>query len=1244
MTKQSDEEPDEGAETGVKDSDASKKIELRTLAPDFKGDHHDLYVRHLEEAVQEKRNRNIALTGRYGVGKSSVLDQFEENHKSKTVRISISTLGPDDDDEDLTNRIQKELVKQLVYRLKPGRLRGSRVARRNPLTKWRALWQALGVSSATLVLLWLLGVQPPADWPGAQASVPTQVGLILVFFVLMVGVVWSLRWLVGDRIVSEVATAGTKIALDESPSTYFDSFLDEIVAFFDKANPEFVIFEDLDRFDDPQIFDSLRELNTLVNASAQWANKDRPLRFIYAIKDSLFEQLGAKEAPKVDGTPTGEADDEKRADATARAVESKPDLAAEAVRRANRTKFFELVIPIVPFLSHRNARDHLAEALKELGFPDDFVSRPLVDLVAKHTTDMRLMINICNEFAVFVERLLWTKTPAPAMTADHLFALVVYKNFHMADFEKIAQRTSTLDELERLHRDEVRALIEYLQSRRRARNRVEETRNLRHKTAAVLGERLKDMKNMFVSVYNDNQVVILVGDQTFTLGETKDVEFWALVAETCAFSLRYPNNQRTSVDAARIDRLFPELRHAEHWVDPTPEEFAGVMAQYDDDVSMLRGADFADLARYERVPSDRIPFDQLIEGNICSELARDLVRKGFITRNFAEYSAIFYGKFTGVDVAHFYNHSVQPSEMYLDYHFTSKNALNNLMAQVPDDFTNTVSALNIEVADFLLRERRADAERLIAFIVAHQKSDQVREFLSAFLNTPGVAAERLVEMLARHPWANVFEYLAAHTELPDEETRIGLFDAALLGAQHADSYDFGEHASELIRSSHAHLTAVKRPQADDTTERLFEVLKVVDLVVPNLAALSEPLRDRIVGARMYDISVSNLKLALGIDEVPTLDEVRKNPKVWEHCKARIADYLVAMQADDASSCLVQSEQVLVDVLNEQGEAWTEEQLHSVIDGGAETLKVSSLNDVPKTMWPFLVDANHVRCSTANVASYEAVHDIDQPLSSFLTSADDSGPVELLEVEEVGDDERAKLAIKVLNASAHLPARTRVALASQVVPEEGFDLTPVEPSKDQLLAHGLEAGLFDDDFETFAHFAPGGWNAMSEAFKVSKGVDRFIEPEIVEGFVAEFLEGDSIDDGLKKTVVGKLSEYVPDDDEHSLRAACCFANKNRIKLPSDEIRRIARVTKSAESVMRQLVLAKGLSDDDVVSILASLGEPYNQLTAGPDATFDYAAAVNSASSAETVFKHLEKAERIEIVKNGVKRRKTVRVLV
>lgn len=50
-----------------------------------------------------------------------------------------------------------------------------------------------------------------------------------------------------------------------------------------------VIIEDLDRFEDPSIYASLRELNTLLNSSGQL--RKRPVHFIYAVRDSIFEDL-----------------------------------------------------------------------------------------------------------------------------------------------------------------------------------------------------------------------------------------------------------------------------------------------------------------------------------------------------------------------------------------------------------------------------------------------------------------------------------------------------------------------------------------------------------------------------------------------------------------------------------------------------------------------------------------------------------------------------------------------------------------------------------------------------------------------------------------------------------------------------------------------------------------------------------------------------------------------------------------
>lgn len=1220
-------------EENLEQETSGRYVTLRSLAPEFAEKQHSVYVRHLEDAVKDKKNRNIALTGRYGAGKSSVLDAFEEKHPESTVRISINTLGPDEDDEDLTNRIQKELVKQLVYRLKPGQIRRSRFARPKPLTKWSAFLQSLCVSVVGLGLLWLLGVRPLTGWPGAGAGTTAHVGLGVLFFLLVLLAVWAVRWVIGDRIVSEVTTAGTTIALGDGPTTYFDNFLGEIVSFFDAVEPEYVIFEDLDRFDDPQIFDSLRELNTLINASSHWRTREQPLRFIYAIKDSLFEQLGAE----AQSDEEGGGDNQGQGDFKER-VKPRLDVAAAAVRRANRTKFFELVIPMVPFISHRNARDLLVDVLVSLGFDEGFVSRPLLDLIARHTTDMRLMKNICNEFAVFAEHLLWTKNPAPGMTADHLFALVAYKNFHLADFEAISQQTSTLDELERLHRDEIRALISSLQERRRMRMRTEEQRERKGVTAEELGSRLRVIQNMFFSSNGYAFASITVDGKSFGFDAVGTVDFWERVARTKTFSLVERYNQGTVTPTHdQIIRIFPELG-SEQWNELLPAEVARLIRQYDRDISFLRGADFAGLARYERLPKGRTRFDQRITDELGSELARDLVRRGFITRNYAEYSAIFYGKFVGVDVAFFYNHSVQPNEMYLDYEFTSENAIINLLEQVPADFTSTVSALNIQVVSYLLVDKPADAKRLVAYAVSHDGGD-VQAFLDAFLNAPDAPRQFLVKQLTEHPWPEVFEYLASHPGIPDEETRLKLFDTALLNVLSVDAYEIGESTRALLESSYPKLTAVRESQTAPQTEKVFEILEAVELLVSDLGDLSAPLRDRIVTAHMYEVSAPNLRLALGIAVAPTLDEVRKKPSVWEFCKTRIADYIDAMRIADSAQRIVLTQSALVGIINEQHDSWTQEQLGDVLDGSDATATIENIEDVPESTWPVIVGANLMIPTVANLGAYAQANGVDEYLSRLLVT-NGSDPIELLEVDKITDEDRNVFAILVLNASRYLTAQVRVQLVKQLNLESAIVLAEVTPNSNQLLARALEAKLLPDAFATFAHFAKGGWQAVSEAFAVSERVSEFMAPELVTGFVGEFMGSPLIPDALRRVVAENLEVYLPADDAAALLAAGRFASENRIWLPLDAVRRIASVTRTPEAVLPQLVHAKDTPAGDLIEILASLGRPYDSLTAGPGTEFD----LPSGSSNETLLKRLETAGRIKIVQKIVGRGRNVRNIV
>lgn len=127
---------------------------------------------------------------------------------------------------------------------------------------WRAFAEAalfVGVLGALLALLELLPphVAAGADHSGAEQTVVwvSIAGLLVVVFAVLRVVTYN------RFVVSNVSAVGATLTLSASNHTYFD----EIIYFFDQEPKDIVIFEDLDRYDDPQIFQALRELNTLLN-------------------------------------------------------------------------------------------------------------------------------------------------------------------------------------------------------------------------------------------------------------------------------------------------------------------------------------------------------------------------------------------------------------------------------------------------------------------------------------------------------------------------------------------------------------------------------------------------------------------------------------------------------------------------------------------------------------------------------------------------------------------------------------------------------------------------------------------------------------------------------------------------------------------------------------------------------------------------------------------------------------------
>ena len=416
--------------------------ELMVLSPHYDEKHHGLYVEKLEQAVRNPKVRNIALTGGYGTGKSSVIQGLIERiHSSKELKkirpitISLPTIqiaDESDSGDNRTDRIQREIVKQLLYRSNPRKMRGSQYRRITHVTVAQRATICFIVAAFLTFTFWSLA-KPDWHWHWSQGGSLRGYWQPAVVQVISWGLTFYIDWIWVDKPTLKGLELGpTKLELDKNDSNYFDKYLNEIIYYFEVSGTNLVIFEDLDRFDNPYIFDALHELNELINISLgqeRFTEQRNPsVKFLYTTRDSIFEH-------KTEGV-----------------IEN--DVTRHIHRREveNRTKFFDVIVPIVPFSTSRNACVYLKQMIDSSAFSIE-IDRQLLEIVGSEISDYRLLANIVSEFQIFTERIStsWDgNKEVEEFLKDHanyLFAFIVYKNTHLTDYEKIQTGESNIDKI-----------------------------------------------------------------------------------------------------------------------------------------------------------------------------------------------------------------------------------------------------------------------------------------------------------------------------------------------------------------------------------------------------------------------------------------------------------------------------------------------------------------------------------------------------------------------------------------------------------------------------------------------------------------------------------------------------------------------------------------------------------------------------------------------------------------------------
>jgi hypothetical protein len=912
---------------------AKEPWKLVPLTPEYLAEEHGGYVAAIEAALANDQIRNIALSGNYGVGKSSIMREVARLQDNRIVELSLSTLAPIEASQldnsvpiqatTPTNRIQQEIVKQLLYREYPSRTPGSRFRRIERFRWLRAIGTSVLLGFVIAVTFLLTG------WTVKITSVFTP---YLDIGVWAHPVIWNVAALItllvswlfyGKLHIQQFSAGSATVTLNESSVSYFDQYLDEIVYFFEVSDRDVVLFEDIDRFNDSYIFETLRALNTLLNASPQIK---KPIRFIYAIKDSIFDRIGLE----IQG---------RRCNAEVLTTEDPAQV--EAIH-ANRTKFFDLVIPVVPFITHRSARNL---ALQLLGQVEHQIAPELLDLATQYVPDMRLLKNVRNEFIVFRDRIFSGDGEQLNLNETDLFAMMLYKSTHLADFEAIRLGHSKLDILYKLSRELVTESIKRIEGELRVlRQRITRINGAATRSTE-LGECLLAHVQRTIQSANfrpQNANYSLAGAEK-SPGDLKGAQFWTnFVSPDGDSALQWRNNYGETLSFSR-DSLVAALRDpldVESWNEADREALTEQIDEKMEDIKFLRSADLGGLVKRPeflvQYKDSKQSFEAIAKMILTPGLAYQIVRAGYINRNFTLYTSTFHGDRVGSAATNFIIHHVERDLMDEQFELAPED-VDAVVRERGKSALKEPALYNIAILDRLLDTDVDAADIMIRSLVG--LGERQASFLQAYL-TAGNECLRLIERFTVAS-TQVLTYIVSQADL-DDSSRLALVNVAL--AHLAPSKQRIDSAVSSYLSAHyAEFTALT---SDATVLALAERISVLfgdaGITVPRLELLGRQTRKSFVLHNLYEITYQNLAIAIDNATTVALDVIRdRSETVYDYVLRRLSKYLDAIRGNsttiDAGEHFLA---VIEDVLLLEAS-----RLSDVIERAAPDCEVTELSDV-----------------------------------------------------------------------------------------------------------------------------------------------------------------------------------------------------------------------------------------------------------------------------------------------------------
>lgn len=1118
--------------------------EYEDLAP--KDDHDKtIYIDSLAWAIKNQRISNLALTGAYGSGKSTILRTFEKQHPEYNyLNISLATFGDDENIQTINqDSIEKSILQQMFYREKSKKLQHSRFKKIHNSKIWTFF------INTALLMLWLFSIvyllqnesilklSIIATFKAFMSeTLPAFNYLIPIYFLMGLSfLLFNFLKIINKMEISKLDAKGGELTLKQAVSSdvsILNKHLDEILYFFEVTSYNVVVFEDLDRFEKPNIFTKLREINTIVNNSKQI---DRHIVFIYAIKDDIFK-------------------DDK-----------------------TRTKFFDFILPVIPIINSSNSESFLKKKFEH----EIEISVEFLEDISLYIDDMRTLNNIYNEYIIYSDQI-----EIKSVKRNKILGMIVYKNIYPEDFANLNQNKGILFDVFNQKNIYIEKII------------AENVQTIHSKKEEILKienealESIKDVRAVYVyalvEIFSNSESISFSGSRIAINQLCEDEQFEKFRKET-----RIRNNQSyNEISFADIEK---KVKSSQRYEDR--EQL--VISKQTNRVNKIQ----EEIENLKKINQElqSMPLSKILKEDHSNELFEAKIEDKLILKYLIKHEYI--DEMYQLSISHFHEGSLSTND--IDFILQVKDGsplyftypllkIENVIKKL-DGYFDKPEIFNIFLVNHIIENNlTSELDKILGQIIS--KHPRAIEFLDNFI-TSSTMMEKLIKTLSNR-WSDFWNFIY-HDSNYSNEKKEHYCNLIMLNAENNDivKMDKSSFLSSFIGEKRDYLNWL--PSRDETMKKLVESLKI------KFVELDKPLHQSILLQTIYEtnsyvINIQNIELMieqLNVNDIDLNDlkisnytTIKKSSctKLIKYIDENINEYIknVLLAIEENTR---ESESTIIELLSNEEIDLENKQ---AIIAKTETI-LKEITHIPDELWIDVFQNSKIQPKWENIFPYFSRNNLlDTVLVNFINKQKN---YQVLMLDSLGADEAEKEFEGSLLESDLLSDEAYIALTENVV-NRYFDLNISELSSkkiDALLKHNI------------LYLTAQNYSALNELntriILIEKNIDFFIEnfEKILINTIdaIALLESQVITDEQKSKIIQTFSIDILNNNP---KLAKLFY-KIWKKYHEDEKLELSILSNLIESLNTELKInllasqIKFLSKDDITSLLNDIGENYAEIT-------------------------------------------------